>query len=173
MKPDSTVAADLVKGAIAGALGVWIMDQVDWFMVEHENPDAWRRTQAVRPNGQDPAHNMAGMVASAAGVQAPGQPHPAGVAVHYAVGMGPAAAYSVARRHLPGGVMSRGLLLGLGMFLVEDEIINTVTGAAADPRQYPWQAHARGLVSHLVLGVATEAVLNLLDQPRSASGGRR
>jgi hypothetical protein len=140
------------------------MDRVDWFMVEHGDQEAWRQTQAVRPNHMDPAHNMAGMAAKAMGLEPPPQPHPAGIAVHYAVGMGPAALYSVARRHLPGGVMSRGLVLGLGMFLVEDEIINPLIGAAAPPHRYPWQAHARGLIAHLVLGVVTEAVLTAFDQ---------
>lgn len=157
---------DVVKGAVAGAAGVWIMDRVDWFMVAHEDQRAWRRTQAVRPNGKDPAHNMAGLAARAVGAEPPPQPHPLGVATHYAVGMAPAMAYATVRRRLPGGILGRGLLLGLGMFLVEDEIINPLIGVAAPPGRYPWQAHARGLVAHLVLGVATEAALAALDQPR-------
>ncbi len=170
MPTTATVAADLAKGALAGAAGVWVMDRVDWFMVEHGNQKAWQQTQDVRPNHMDPAHNMAGMAAKAVGLEPPPQPHPAGIATHYAVGMGPAALYGVARKHLPGGVMSRGLVLGLGMFLVEDEIINPLIGAAAPPTRYPWQAHARGLISHLVLGVVTEAVLSALDQPKRRSG---
>ncbi len=159
-------AADLVKGAMAGAAGVWVMDRVDWFMVEHGDREAWRRTQAVRPNGKDPAHNMAGLAARAVGAEPPPQPHPLGIATHYAVAMAPAAAYAVARRHLPGGVVGRGLLLGLGLFVVEDEIINPLIGAAAPPRRYPWQAHARGLVAHLVLGLVTEGLLAAFDRPR-------
>ena len=166
MQTGGTIAADLAAGAVAGAIAVWIMDRVDWFMVEHEDPAAWRRTQAVRPHRKDPAHNMADMMAEAVGVEPPPQPHPAGIAMHYAVGMGPAAIYGVARRHMPGGVMSRGLLLGLGRFVIEDEIVNPAMGFAADPRRYPWQTHARGLVAHLILGVVTEAVLSMLDQPR-------
>ena len=50
------------------------------------------------------------------------QPHPQALPTHYAVGMGPAAIYSATRKHRPGGLMSRGLLLGLGMFVVEDEV---------------------------------------------------
>jgi uncharacterized membrane protein YagU involved in acid resistance len=56
------------------------------------------------------------------------------------------------------------------MFLIEDEVINPLIGAAAPPQDYPWQAHARGLVSHLVLGVAIEALLSAFapkrQQPR-------
>ena len=165
----SGATADLVKGAIAGAVGVWVMDRVDWFMVEHGDQEAWRRTQAVRPNGKDPAHNMAGLAARAIGASPPPQPHPAGIATHYAVGMAPAAAYAVVRRHLPGGILGRGLILGLGMFLVEDEIVNPIIGVAAPPQRYPLQAHARGLIAHLVLGVVTETVLASLDRPRRRS----
>jgi hypothetical protein len=168
----SGVAADLAKGAIAGAVGVWVMDRVDWFMVEHGDQEAWRRTQAVRPNGKDPAHNMAGLAARAVGASPPPQPHPIGIATHYAVGVAPAVAYAVTRRHLPGGILSRGLILGLGMFLVEDEIVNPIIGVAAPPQRYPLQAHARGLIAHLVLGVVTETVLASLDRPRRRSRSR-
>ncbi len=164
MRTSGTLAGDLTKGAAAGAVAVWIMDRLDWWMVEHEDQRAWRRTQEVRPNHQDPAHNMAGMVAEAVGLERPGQPHPAGIAVHYAVGMVPAALYAANRKHLPGGVVSRGLLYGLALFLVEDEVLNPALGMAAAPQKYPWQAHARGLVAHLALGLATEAALAALDR---------
>ena len=121
MNTTATVVADLAKGAVAGAAGVWIMDRVDWLMVEHGDQEAWRQTRAVRPNHKDPAHNMVGMAAAVVGAKPIPQPHAAGIAMHYAVGMGPAAVYSATRKHLPGCLMSRGLLLGLGMFLVEDE----------------------------------------------------
>ena len=172
MRVDQPLATDLVKGAIAGAAGVWVMDRIDWFMAEHGDQEAWRRTQAVRPHHKDPAHNMAGMAAEAVGLEPPPQPHPSGIAVHYAIGMVPAAIYAANRKRLPGGTMTRGLGLGLGMFLVLDELMNTLMGTAAKPQDYPWQAHARGLVAHLVLGVVTEAVLSRLDPPRDGEAGR-
>lgn len=74
------VAADLLKGAIAGAIGVWVMDRVDWFMFRREDPAARRRTQDVRPGGRDPAHVIAGGAARLVGVElsSPRQ-NPAGV----------------------------------------------------------------------------------------------
>lgn len=62
----------------------------------------------------------------------------------------------------------RGLLYGLGLFLVNDELLAPALGLASGPAQYPWQAHARGLVAHLVLGAATDAVLDVAD--RAAQG---
>ena len=82
MQANDSVAMDLTKGAVAGAIGVWVMDRLDWYMVEHGDPEAWRKTQAVRPHGMDPAHNMVNMAASAVGARPIPQPHPAGAAMH-------------------------------------------------------------------------------------------
>ncbi|GGC66248.1 hypothetical protein GCM10011504_50260 [Siccirubricoccus deserti] len=163
------IAADMLLGAVAGAVGVWVMDRVDWFMFRHEDPEARWRTQAVRPGEMDPAHVMANKAAEAAiGAElSPPQPHPAGVAVHYAIGIGPGALYGALRERAPVVGTGRGLLYGLSLFLVHDELLNAATGLSADPRRYPWQAHARGLVAHLVYGAVTDAVLDLLHQGRS------
>ena len=134
-------------------------------MYDHEDPQARRQTQTVRPGGRDPAHLMAGMAANAVGGElAPPQPHLAGVAVHYALGIGPGALYGALRNRVPGLGAGRGLLYGLGLFLVQDEAINAVTGLAADPRRYPWQAHARGLIAHLALGLVTDTVFSVLKE---------
>jgi hypothetical protein len=45
-----------------------------------------------------------------------------------------------------------------------DEGVVPALGLAGGPTEYPWQAHARGLVGHLVLGAVTHATLELLDQ---------
>ncbi|MDP9382790.1 MAG: DUF1440 domain-containing protein, partial [Chloroflexota bacterium] len=57
----------------------------------------------------------------------------------------------------------RGLLYGAVLFLLNDEILAPVLGLASGPTAYPWQAHARGLISHVVLGAATDTVLDVLD----------
>jgi len=162
-------------GALAGAVGVWVMDRVDWFAYRRESERVRRRTTAARPGGLDPAHVIANQLAGLAGRKlAPRQPHPLGMAVHYAVGIAPAALYAVARRRLPAPAAGRGTLYGLALFLVQDEGLNALVGWSGRPGAYPWQAHARGLVAHAVLGLVTESVLRLLDgapghRPRSQS----
>jgi hypothetical protein len=93
-----SIAADLVRGAVAGAAAVWVMDRLDWFMYRHEDPAARRRTQRARPGGKDPAHVMAGVAAEAVGVElsSPRQ-NPVGLAVHYSLGILPAALYGALR----------------------------------------------------------------------------
>jgi len=162
-QPDN-LALDLLKGAVAGVVATWIMDRVDWAMYRREDPKVRRRTRAVRPEGKDPAHVIASKAARAVGLEPPPQDHPAGVAVHYAIGIAPAVVYGAARRRLPAVTAGRGLALGLGVFIAEDEIANPLLGFSAPPQRYPWQPHARGLVSHLVYGVVTHAVLDLLDR---------
>lgn len=160
---DGSLAADLLKGAVAGAAAVWVMDRLDWFAFMHENPRARAQTERVRPGGMDPAHVAVRRAAEMVGMDGPAQPNAAGVAVHYSLGIGPGALYAAMRDRAEGLGIARGPLYGLGLFLIQDEAINSVSGLSARPSQYPWQAHARGLAAHLVYGVVTELALNAMD----------
>ena len=40
-----SVLAGALKGAVAGGIAVWVMDQVDWYMYNHED-----RKRGGRPN---------------------------------------------------------------------------------------------------------------------------
>lgn len=156
---------DVLKGAIAGAFGVWAMDRVTSYLWEHEDADALRQERQARPDGLDPAHVIANRAAESLGKElTPKQPHPAGVAVHFGLGVLPGALYGALRHRVDGVDAAGGMLYGLGMFLVEDETVNPLLGTSGLPQEYPWQAHVRGLVGHLVLGAATEAALDVLDR---------
>lgn len=90
------------------------------------------------------------------------QPHPAGMAVHYSLGVGPGALYSVLQDRVPYVDTGRGAFWGLTLFAAQDELLNAVTGLSGKPRDYPWQAHGRGLVAHLVYGVVTDTAVWLM-----------
>ncbi|HVM38147.1 MAG TPA: hypothetical protein VM265_07160 [Sphingomicrobium sp.] len=159
------VISKALMGAAAGAVGTWALDRADWRMWNNEGEDARLQTDAVRPFGEPPAHVLASKAQRASGIESTPEQHElAGVAVHYGIGIAPAVAYAVVRDKLPGRGPARGLLYGLGLFLLQDETANAVTGLGAKPNRYPWQAHARGLISHLVYGVVTEMVLNGMDR---------
>ncbi len=157
---------EAVKGAIAGAIGVWAMDKVTWAMWDRTDPEKLRQEeQEARPRGMDPAHVMANEAAEATGAElTPKQPHPAGIAVHYGLGVGPGAAYGVLRHQVPAITAGGGTLLGLGLFVMQDEIANPLLGTSGGPTEYPTEAHIRGLVGHLVFGAVTHASLKLMDQ---------
>ncbi len=164
-RKDSGLAADLIKGAAAGTVGVWIMDRIGWFMYRQEDQGAIRREQVARVEGKDPAHVAAGKLARVFGAGLyPEQPHMAGLVIHYALGVVPGMVYGSLRHQVGGLRAGRGLLYGAGLFLVNDELLNPILGLASGPTAYPWQAHARGLAAHAVLGVVTDAALDALDR---------
>lgn len=159
------VLANAMKGAIAGAVGVWVMDRLVWWMWDREDSSAILQEAAARPEGLDPAHVMANRAAEAVGTRlTPRQPHPAGIAVHYGLGVLPGAAYGALRSRMGGAGLAGGLAYGLTLFLMQDEGMNPILGTSGKPGDYPWQAHARGLAGHLALGAATHATLDLLDR---------
>ncbi|WP_134724852.1 DUF1440 domain-containing protein [Paracoccus luteus] len=166
---DDDLGAALIKGAVAGVAASVALDRLDWFMWNRLDPETRQRTRSVRPDGLDPGHVIARKLARAMGtdIEPRGRDnqHPAGVAVHFALGMAPALAYAAARDRAPGLAAGGGTLFGLGLFLAQDEGMNTVSGLGARPRAYPWQAHARGLVAHLVYGAVLEGAMRLMDGP--------
>lgn len=171
-RPNGGVALDLLRGAVAGSIATFALDRVDWFLYGQEPESSRRRTWAVRPDHKDPAHVIASRASGAFGSDPLPQGHPAGLAVHYAIGIAPAALYGVLRHRVPVVGAGRGLAFGFAMFVLEDEVANPLLGVAAPPQEYPWQPHARGLVSHLVYGVVTDLVLRALA-PRPARRTRR
>lgn len=160
---DSNVAMNILKGAVAGAVGAWAMDQITSFFAEQEEPEVLSSETRVRPGGDTPQKLMAKKIAETAGYElAPRQTEYGGSMAHYAVGMLPAAVYAASRSRR-GPNWGRGMMLGLGMFVLQDEIGNWAFGLADRPDKYPWQTHLRGLIGHLGYGAATEGTLSILD----------
>jgi uncharacterized membrane protein YagU involved in acid resistance len=56
-----------------------------------------------------------------------------------------------------------GPVYGVSLFITVDEIITPALGYASGPFSYLWQAHAQGFFAHLILGIATDIFLNLMD----------
>ena len=159
---------DMLRGAAAGVIATWVLDRADWFMHDHESEASRNRTWAVRPEHKDPAHVLASRASVALGGAPIPQGHVAGLAVHYAIGIAPAMLYGVMREPVPAVTAGRGLVFGLAVALVEDEIANPALGFAAAPQRYPWQAHARSLVAHVVYGLVVEAVLRGFNRADAA-----
>ncbi|WP_189636361.1 DUF1440 domain-containing protein [Arthrobacter sp. NamB2] len=144
------------------------MDRIGWYMYNHENSGALRREHQARPGGRDVAHAAVAKAAKLAGRDAPDEPNATGIAVHYAFGILPGALYAAARKSVPALRTGNGALYGVALFILLDETIAPALGIASGPTRYPWQAHLRGLVAHLALGVATETVLKSGDRRRNS-----
>ena len=170
---ESPAFATATRGLMAGAIGTWALDRADWLMWDHEDGEARQQTVNARPNGEPPAHVVASKAERLLGLEpGDGQHAAAGQAVHFAIGIAPAIAYAFLRDRLPGRGVARGLLFGGSMFLVQDELMNSVSGLGGKPRDYPWQAHARGLAAHLIYGLVTELTLNAMEKSAARLSGR-
>jgi hypothetical protein len=161
---DRPPLADLALGALAGAAATWIMGKVTTALYEHEDPAARRREDSAR-GGKSAYETAAEKLAGVAGKElSEEQRKQLGSAIHWSVGVGSGAVYGLLHRRLAGQGFGRnlaaGALFGTAVWLLFDEIGNTALGLTPGPSAFPWQAHARGLAGHLVLGLATGGVLH-------------
>lgn len=163
MQNGKSLTGDLVKGAIAGAVATWVMNQATTGLYERESEEARQQENAARGGGT--AYESA--ASKAAGVLriqlADDQRRRAGAGIHWVTGMGAGAVYAVLRRRWPAAAAGKGLPFGTGFFLAVDELMNPLLGLTPGPLAFPWQTHARGLGGHLVFGATTELVLEALD----------
>jgi hypothetical protein len=110
-----------------------------------DTPETRHQTEAARPGGMDPAHVTAKLAADSMGVRLSSpKDNPAGLAVHYSLGILPGMLYGATRDRVDYIGAGRGLGYGFALFVLEDEIANPLLGSAAPPGRYPWTAHARG-----------------------------
>lgn len=159
----TSVGGDIVRGAIAGAVGTWVMDQVTTALLAQASERDRELEEAVRPNGKSSAANLVDAIAGPLGLELTSdQQTQAATAVHWALGIVPGALYGALRRRVPFIGAGRGLVFGAVLFMGNDEYVNTTLGFAADARAYPASTHLRGLAGHLVLGATTDTVLDVL-----------
>ena len=159
------ILKEVLKGAIAGAASVWVMDRITWYMYKNEDPKAYKQEKKAQIDGKYVAFVAADKLAGAAGIRMTDrQEFFAAKTVHYLLGMMPGALYGVLRHRVNGLDKGRGLLYGFGLFILMDELIAPLAGLSSGPAAYPWQAHARGLAGHLAVGAATDTTVRALDK---------
>lgn len=165
-REDRGLAADALRGVIAGAAGWWVMDQALQRMYDREEPSA--RAAEDRARGGVPALEVAVQAgATTAGAElTPRQRQRAGTVLQWTVGIGAGMLYGVLRPRVRAVRAGRGLAYGAAFSLVVDEGAVPLLGLAPGPAAFPWQTHARGFIGHLVFGLATEAALDVLDRRR-------
>ncbi|WP_162055577.1 DUF1440 domain-containing protein [Pontibacter pamirensis] len=164
-KGSKSIAAELIKGAVAGAASVWVMDRITWYMYKNEDPKAYLKEKKAQVHGKYVADVAVDKVLKATGTDLDQrQRWMAGRGVHYFLGIAPGMLYAALRHKVKGLDAGGGSLYGLGLFMVMDEIVAPVTGLSSGPTAYPWQAHARGLVGHLAVGMVTDGILRGLDK---------
>ncbi|MEO7119137.1 MAG: DUF1440 domain-containing protein [Candidatus Limnocylindrales bacterium] len=153
----------LIRGAIAGSIGTWIMDLTTTGLQQNQSKESAAREKAAQPNGKSSIENlvdrMEGMTGRKLGA---GQRSVLMQSIHYALGAVPGALYATLRNRVPFVGMGGGLVYGAALFVVNDEWLNSQLGLSGPVQAYPIGTHLRGLVGHLVLGSATDSVADLL-----------
>jgi hypothetical protein len=157
------LTADVVRGAIAGAVATWAMGRVTTFLYEREDDAARRREDAAR-GGKTAFGIAAEKGAGLVGRELTDEERQRlGAGVHWALGIGAGAAYGAVRGRVPGADLAAGLLFGTLFWAVVDEGANAALGLTPGPGAFPWQTHARGLAGHLAFGAAADASLRAME----------
>jgi Protein of unknown function (DUF1440) len=159
-----SLLADIVDGAIAGAIGTWAMNQATTVLYEHEDTAARQREDGAR--GGSTAYEVAAEKAAelaGAAISADQRKH-YGQEIHWALGIGAGAAYGALRPRVGMASAAGGLLFGAAFWLLMDETATPALGLTPGPQAFPWQTHARGLAGHLVYGGVANTTLAAIQR---------
>lgn len=159
-------APDLPKGLVAGVAGgllaSFLMEQFQafwsWTSEELKSNDA---KESEKDDAEEPAtiKTAQAISQSLTGQKIPKKNRPAaGEAVHYAMGAMSGAVYGVAAELIPFATAGEGLAFGASVWMAADNAIVPALGLGSSPTKTPASTHIYALASHLVYGVATEAV---------------
>jgi hypothetical protein len=158
-----SAVADMIDGAIAGAVATWVMGKVTTYLYEHEDKAAREREDRAR-QGKTSYVVAADKAAQLAGAKlSEDERQKYGSAIHWALGIGAGALYGVLRPRMESAALARGLAFGTAFWLVMDEGAVYALGLTPGPTAFPWQAHARGFAGHVTFGAVADAALHVLQ----------
>jgi len=154
---------DAVRGAVAGGVATWVMDLTTTGLLDAQPKRVTAREEAAQPNGRTSVGNLVEGLQARLGVRLrASHRRMAEQVAHYGLGIVPGAIYGVLRPRLPVLGAARGLLFGVVLFALNDELLNTKLGLAGPISAYPAETHFRGFVGHAILGTTTDTGLALL-----------
>ena len=168
MTTQRSIVADVIDGAIAGAVATWVMGKATSYLYEREDKAAREREDRAR-EGKTAYGVAAEKAARLAGTElSEDERQKYGSAIHWALGVGAGAVYGVLRPRVEHAALARGLAFGTAFWLGMDEGAVYAFGLTPGPREFPWQTHARGLAGHLAFGAVADATLGALTRaPRA------
>jgi len=161
-----SAGVDIALGALAGAAATWAMDGVTSLLLERQSEEVTERENRVR--GKKLAYEIAAdKAASLAGYHLlKKERQRIGKGIHWAIGVGSGAIYGALRNRVRYFGIGSGVAYGVALYLLIDEGAMTALGLSPPPNEFPWQAHARGLAGHLVMGAVLDAAFDVADLAR-------
>jgi hypothetical protein len=160
----SSVGVDMIKGAAAGGAAMWAMERAVSYMWTHESQSARRRYDQVT-EGKYVPDRAAEQVEHAAGLHlTKDRRQQLAMGLHWGIGIGAGVSYALLRRVMSKAAAAQGLFVGALFWALFDEGATVLFGLAKPPQDYPRQAHARGLVGHLVYGFVAETAPKVITE---------
>lgn len=150
----------IVAGVAGGLLASFLMEQFQaaWSKISQElNPQPPQKSESKsEPATVQTASAIYGAVAQR---KIPEDKKPlAAESVHYAMGAASGAIYGAAAELTPLATVGDGLAFGASVWMLADNIAVPALDLSDSPAKTPITTHIYALASHLVYGVATEAV---------------
>lgn len=143
---------DVGIGLLAGFVATKVTEYAQQALWAAAPEKTRQREQRVRPG--PPYRIAAQKTADLAGVDLGKQgTMAAGMAFHYASGIGWGPVYCLMRRAAGMDSLGAGVAAGMSMSVILDELVTPALGFSAPNRDYPAAAHVRGLIGHLVYGL--------------------
>jgi hypothetical protein len=139
------------------------MDLVTTGLTEGQSEASKRREEAARPNGKSSVTNLVDRLDAGLGLGLrESQRATTAQVIHFSLGVLPGALYGLLRHRVPLLGAKRGVVFGALLWAVNDEYLNSRLGLAGPFEAYPAETHWRGLVGHVVLGVTTDNMIDVL-----------
>lgn len=163
MRRRAHITAELLKGAVAGAVATLVLDRVTTFLYQHESTGA-RCTEDRARHGRTAYEAAAEKVAGLFGARLDAdQRKRLGAVMHWTLGIAAGAAYATYGRRHPSLRRGAGGAFGTAFWAAVDEGLVSLLGLTPPPKAFPAETHLRGLAGHLAFGVAADGTLRLLD----------
>lgn len=164
MSDSSSLARDLAKGAIAGAVATLVMSRVTSYLMQQQDP-ADRKQERKARRGRTAYGTAAERAVEVVGVSLdPEQRERLATAVHWGLGVGLGALYGVLRTRMPGPEWLHAVGAGTTFWGLVDEGMSPALGLNPPPGDLPLESHGRMLAGHLTYGMVTDGTLRLLDR---------
>jgi hypothetical protein len=159
-RAESPLWLDVLFGAAAGALGTLAMAPVMGAIEKLQSPSDRRREDEADYEDNAPT-KAAREVARPLGVRLE-NPEAAGTAVHYAYGTMWGIAHALIARRFGSIPLLSGIVLGVGLWAIGDEILVPALRLAPKATAYPATTHVKALGGHVAYGAGLDTAFRLL-----------
>lgn len=158
---EGTATLDIVTGLLAGLIATRVTDWVQRPLWQ-ATPDSEKAREPDAPDGSS-AMTAARKTAEICEVDAGDDDLDIlKNTIHYGLGAGWGLLYVVLRRNCSMGILTSGMLTGTALSLIIDEALNPALEITPPADAYPMSSHIRGLLAHLVYGLAVAGATEAL-----------